>query len=465
MAEETERRNSDSLEKVDGEEVQSLEDDARPGWREIFRQAFDRARRENRPTNRSGLGRDHSRSLFLLAGAAIAVLLLFLGVFSSPNRVRKSVHARPPGTPHLGQRLTRDQQSTAQAGSVTPMLSAQAGHTDAGGKNGVTAEDIDRTAGPVRSSSNSQPRLAAAAVPGKAAPYALGQVDFSDALPRERGAQSPSSAKSESDDLRKPSLVFVRSAQNTPPNSGIRATPAEAEEAPTLALPTGTKLVARLESVVTTAVKDPVVAAIEYNYERDGAIVVPAGAKAIGSLQQADRSGNVEIRFHAIQMPDGTTGKMEATAMSLTCGPLKGTVSGKKTGTNFLVRTFTGLGQAATYLVGSGGLSAPLSESAFLRDRIATNIGIAGDQELNNLTFNQNIVVTLPGNTRFYVVMENGTVRPQAQTQPAAMEQANNAPLPSADELRQLLQLRQELSAMYPQTGSGRTAAEPVPQQ
>jgi hypothetical protein len=29
---------------------------------------------------------------------------------------------------------------------------------------------------------------------------------------------------------------------------------------------------------------------IEYNFEREGEIVVPAGAKAIGQLRQADRS-------------------------------------------------------------------------------------------------------------------------------------------------------------------------------
>ena len=44
---------------------------------------------------------------------------------------------------------------------------------------------------------------------------------------------------------------------------------------------------ARLQSAVSTAVKAPVVAAIEYNYERDGEIIIPAGAKAFGELQQA----------------------------------------------------------------------------------------------------------------------------------------------------------------------------------
>jgi len=156
-----------------------------------------------------------------------------------------------------------------------------------------------------------------------------------------------------------------------------------------------TRLVARLQSVVNSAIKTPIVAAIEYNYEKDGQIVVPAGAKVLGTLQQADRSGNVAIHFDALQLPDGATQKIDAAAMSLSFGPLKGNVSGRKTGTNFLVRTFTGLGTVATYLVGAGGtngFNGPLSESALLRDRLATNIGIAGDQELNSLAFNQNIV-------------------------------------------------------------------------
>jgi hypothetical protein len=463
MAEENERRNTEPAEDSAAEQVQVIEDDTHPGWRDVFRQAFDKARRDNRPANRSGLGRDHSRSLFLLAGAAIAILLLFLGVFSSPNRARKSANVRPPGTPNLGQRPTPGQQTGGHAGSPTPMLSAQTGQPANEGNDGVSAEDVDRTARPIQSSSSGQPTPATAPVPRKAGPYALGQIDFSDAPPRDR-AESATSAKAQSDDLRKPSLIFVRNAENTSPSTGTRATASEPEQAPALALPAGTKLMARLESAVTSAVKQPVVAAIEYNYERDGEIVVPAGAKALGSLEQADRSGNVQIRFDSIQMPDGTTEKIEATAMSLAYGPLKGTVSGKKTGTNFLVRTFTGLGQAATYLVGSGGASAPLSESAFLRDRIATNIGIAGDQQLNNLAFNQNIVVTVPGNTRFYIVMEQGAALPESPARQAATGQTYNAALPSMAELRQLLQLRQELSAMYQQAGNSQTTAQPAPQ-
>jgi hypothetical protein len=471
MAEENEKKAIGAPEA--GSPVEPLVDEtkvpSRPGWRDVFRQAFDKARREHQVTNRRELGRDRSRSLFLLAGAAIAVLLVFLGVFSSSNTARKSTDARQMGAPDLGRRVTAGQQTTDQTGSVTPLLNAQTGQPATPGSEGVTPEDVGRTARPTQPVIGAHPKFSATPVSRNEGPYALGKIDFSDtASSQQAPAPSTSSAQSVSDDLRKPSLVFVRSLQSNSPSGGARIATTALEENPVmLDLPPGTRLVARLQSVVNSAIKTPVVAAIEYNYEKNGQIIVPAGAKALGTLQQADRSGYVAIRFDTIQMPDGTTEKMEAAAMSLTFGPLKGVVRGKGTGTNFLVRTFTGLGTVATYLVGAGGsngFNGPLSESALLRDRIATNIGIAGDQELNSLAFNQNIFVTVPGNTRFYLVVEKSTASGGGQVRPATMQQVSNGPLPTAEELRQLLQLRRELSEMVQQGGTQDTAPQ-VPQQ
>jgi hypothetical protein len=471
MAEKIENKATKAAESAPVEEslVDEAEAPARPGWREVFRQAFDRARKEHRVANRRELGRDRSRSLFLLAGAAIAVLLLFLGVFSSSNKARKTAEARRPGTPDLGRRVTPGQQATGQEGSVAPLLNAQTGQQELQGNQGVTAEDVDRTARPAQSYGGVAPRPAAASAAGSAGPYALSKIDFSDPTSRQQAsAASGSSAGSPSDDLKKPSLVFVRSVQGNSTSSTARVAPASLEESPaTLGLPAGTKLLARLQSVASSAVKAPVVAAIEYNYEKDGQIVVPAGAQALGSLQQADRSGYVAIHFDALQMPDGTTEKIDATGMSLTYGPLRGNVSGKKTGTRFLVRTFTGLGTVATYLVGAGGtngLNGPLSNSALLRDRIATNIGVAGDQELTNLGFNQNIVVTVPGNTRFYIVIQKGATTYEGDIRPVATQQASNTQLPTMQELRELMQLRRELSELSQQSGA-QSSGQQTPQQ
>ena len=467
MAQETENKPAGAEETVPREEL--LADEAevstRPRWREVFHQAFEKARREQRVASRRDLGRDRSRSLVLLAGAAIAVLLLFLGVFSSSNTARKTADRRQPGAPDLGRRQTPGQQSAGETGSVTPLLNAQTGPQEAQGPQDVTPEDVGRTARPTRPPVGEKTGPATSRLGVNAGPYALRNIDFSDPATRQ---QTPGGATSLSDDLKKPSLVFVRSMQSTPVNAKTESASVTLEQSSvTLDLPVGTRLVARLESVVSSAIKSPVVAAVEYNYERDGQIVVPAGAKALGSLQQADRSGNVAIRFDTLQMPDGSSEKIEAAAMSLSHGPLKGTVSGKRTGTRFLVRTFTGLGTAATYLVGAGGgtgFNGPLSESALLRDRVATNIGIAGDQELNNLAFNQNIVVTVPGNTRFYIVVEKATTSREEGARLAGTMRVNNNPVPTAEELRQLMQLRRELSEMVQQTGTPGVAQE-VPQQ
>src|SRR5260370_12300740 len=99
---------------------------ARTRWREIFRQAVEKARRDQGTTNRRELGRDHSRSLFVLVGAAIAIVLLFLGIFSSPNADRKSAQGRRPGTPELGRKMTPGQRDPQQSGSLTPLLSPHA---------------------------------------------------------------------------------------------------------------------------------------------------------------------------------------------------------------------------------------------------------------------------------------------------------------------------------------------------
>jgi hypothetical protein len=230
------------------------------------------------------------------------------------------------------------------------------------------------------------------------------------------------------------------------------------------ALAPGTRLVGRLETAVSMGVKQPVVAVIEYNFEREGEIVVPAGAKAIGQLPQADRSGNVDIRFDRLEMPDGSTQRMDGVAMDLSLRPLKGSVSGARTGTKFVVRTFTGLGTVAAYLVGNGsssGFYGPLSESALLRERVANNVGVAGDEELNELGFNQNIVVTVPGNTRFYIVLGTGPRGRETGSRQAATSVpvgSKAATMPSLEELRQLMQLRQELSAVYQQAATPPTA-------
>jgi hypothetical protein len=258
-------------------------------------------------------------------------------------------------------------------------------------------------------------------------------------------------------------------------NAGAQQAFIERRRTSTL-LPTGSRLVARLQTAVSSAVKTPVIAVVEYNYERDGEIVIPAGTKAIGQMTQANQNGQVGLRFTALQMPDGSTENIEGSGVTLDYGPLKGTVNGQNRAKRALVRSLTGVGSMAAYLVGGsgyGGLTGPVDQSILLRERVASNIGLAGEQELMGLAYNQNIVVTLAGNTRFYIVLqESASATKQSEAAPAVgtsartnIASADAQGLPTAAELRELIALKDELNRMYREVAATRTSELPPPQQ
>src|SRR5262249_22763695 len=149
------------------------------------------------------------------------------------------------------------------------------------------------------------------------------------------------------------SIVFMRSSEVTGGAATTQPVVTRPFEEPSL-LPPGTRLVARLETAAT-GLKTPVVASIEYNYERDGMIMVPAGTKAFGDIQQASAEGYLNVLFHTLRMPNGSEEKIEGSAVSLDHKPLKGKVSGKNTGKKLLSRTLSGVGTVAAYVVGAGG--------------------------------------------------------------------------------------------------------------
>jgi len=233
-------------------------------------------------------------------------------------------------------------------------------------------------------------------------------------------------------------------------------------------LPAGTRLVARLEAPVSSAVPAPVIAVVEYNYEHNGEILLPAGAKVFGKLSHVTPSGFVGFQFDRVETPDGSVEKIDATAMDLKFGPLKGNVSGRNRGKNFLVRSLTGIGTVAAYMVGgqgTTGFNGPISENSLLRERLADNIGMAGQDEINTLAANQTIVVTVPGNTRFYIVVEKGSSEQQTGRPGVRPTDINTASLsgsrvPTLEELRELMQLKSELNQMYLQTNSQPTSAQ-----
>jgi len=452
--------------------------------REAYLRARDgRKRVQPEKQSRTAKSIDRSKGLLVLAVAVIIMIFVFLGMFSSSSGTKDRANRTKPS-------LGRPEITTGTAenrGSVTPLLNADMSGQDTNSDQ-LSADDVKAT-GRVRV--RPQPKSGdtlASIPPMDPALEAYRQAKAGNSVPQTvpvvasvpPPAQPPVPAHNEGDALKKSSLVFVSSNSGASANvirpASMTTEPALLERRSTALLPNGSRLVARLQSAVSTAVKAPVVAAIEYNYERDGEIIIPAGAIAIGDLQQANRNGNIGVHFHTLQMPDGTTEKIDATSMSLTFGPLKGSVSGGNALKRILVRSMTGVGTMAAYLVGGpggfGGASGQLDNSILLRERIASNAGLAGEQEVQSLASTENIVVSVPGNTRFFVVLLAGsgetspTRTPPAGARGVAQVAANGSrQLPSAEELRELIELKTELNRMYQQVAATRTAGTTGPPQ
>lgn len=451
------------------------EEPGAPGAFQSFRALLDRARRSQKPVaSRRELGRDKSKSLFVLVGVSVALLLVFFGVFSSPTNRSPLPGETARGAPGLGRKVTPGQEQSDTAKTVTPILNADVRQGDVASGSQVTPEDVGGTSPRFAGSPKSSVVNTGATekpAPGRvrsSGEYALKNVDFSDPAVAQAATipNPPLLPPGESDsNLKKPSMVFVRSAQSATP-----ALQSPRNEDNTLAelLPAGTRLVARLEAPVSSAVPSPVIAVVEYNYEHNGEIVLPAGAKVLGKLSHVTPSGFVGFQFDRVETPDGMVEKIDATAMDLKFGPLKGDVSGRKRGTNFLVRSVTGLGTVAAYMVGGQGMTGfngPISENSLLRERLADNIGMAGQDEINTLAANQTIVVTVPGNTRFYIVVERGssdqqTGKPGVRPADASSVSLGGGKVPTLEELRELMQLKNELNQMYLQTSAQQTPTQ-----
>ena len=437
-----------------------------------FLTLLDSVRRNQNPVaSRRELGRDKSKSLFVLVGASFALLLLFFGLFSSP-KTRGPLPGETARGPSLGRKVAPGQEQSDPAKTVTPLLNADVNRGDVGSGSQVTAEDVGGTSpryiGTPRLPSGNAAALEKPSA-GKArasGEYALKNVDFSDPeVPQAAAIPNPPalhSAESNSD-LKKPSMVFVRTAQSATP---IPQNPRTEDNTLAELLPAGTRLVARLEAPVSSAVPAPVIAVVEYNYEHNGEIVLPAGARVFGKLSHVTPSGIVGFQFDRVETPDGMVERIDATAMNLKFGPLKGDVSGRNRGKNFLVRSVTGIGTVAAYIVGgqgTTGFNGPISENSLLRERLADNIGMAGQDEINTLAANQSIVVTVPGNTRFYIVVERGSSdqqsgRPGVRPADASRADLSGGRVPSLEELRELMQLKNELNQMYLQTNAQPTS-------
>lgn len=454
-------------------------------WRRI-QEERDRPKRVE--TNARGQNNlDRSKAFLVLATLVVLVGFAFLALFSTSG-VEKRAEARRT-KPSLGK--PESSARTGRRGSTVPLLSADQSGADQDSDQ-LSPDDILATSRRPQAGQSQQQEQKDTKTPGQ---YALGNlppvndpaleaykrqayVYTPPPVPVPKAAAAPPAVKATNDSeaLKQSSLVFVRNATSATVSSALNTgsiQPAALEGSRSSLLPTGSRLIARLQTAVSSAVKTPAIAVIEYNYERDGEIVIPAGTKAIGQLAQANQNGQVGLRFNTLEMPDGATETIEGAGVGLDYGPLKGSVNGQNRLKRVLVRSLTGIGSMAAYLVGGpgfSGLTGPVDESILFRERVASNAGLAGEQEMMSLANNQNIVVTLAGNTRFYIVLEKPSAAPRQSDSPAPGARTNTTTaeaqgLPTAAELRELIALKDELNRMYQEVAVTRAATTANPEQ
>ena len=380
-----------------------------------------------------------NRFVIIGAGAIVIALLIFVATSMPHRSTSQKVKSRGATT---SEDLALESGTASNDKSLFPITDSGRPVTKESHEGFLNERDLQRTA--------TKPAAGTKVASGAGT---LGSIlPFGDQQPWQAppyqpgsgaGAETPDLGKAEREAMEKSSLIYVRTASASSANAQALFN----NQAPELGLglATGTRLRARLESAASTAVRTPVLAVIEYNYERDGEIIVPAGAKAVGHIRNGDRSGYVDIQFDSLLMPDGAVVPIEAAATGLDLRPLKGKVEGKNTGKNVLVRSLSGIGQAGSMLVGQGSLNQPLSESDLMRERVSNNVGEAGDEEVSRLAVTQHIVVTISADTPIYVVLEQTPKSNQGSLQPSArsVPTSNSA---NVEQLRQLLQLQQELN-------------------
>jgi type IV secretory pathway VirB10-like protein len=273
-----------------------------------------------------------AKNKLVLLGGALGIAVLFF-VFTAiiGKSPRKPTVAKQPAQP------TKQDVTKPAKGSVTPVMETVRTPAPDNANGQLGPADIRRTR-----SSDGRP------LPRANAPLAenqgtaksakggsLGSVpSFADTQqkweePKPYGvsqAWSVSQAQQENA-LKEPSLIFVR-AQTQGHAVAVRAE-SGGNGAPLLEMTPGTRIQAKLQTQISSAVQAPVVAVVEYTYAIGDRVVVPAGARVYGQLQQADRSGLIGVKFDEIELLDGAREKIEAIGTGLDLGPIKGSVSGK----------------------------------------------------------------------------------------------------------------------------------------
>lgn len=354
-----------------------------------------------------GSGGGNLATMLIVLGAIVVLGIGMVAFLSTKGTARKRLLSGAT-RPNLGQSET-----TSPGSNLLPNNAVKPAPDAAPEPGTVDAADIERTKSPGTTQALSREGVRANPSQNARTLGEVGKFDEPNTAPNAESRWTPppyggensgiqQEQKKAEDALDAPSLVFT-AHENTSIQPQVRNS---APVVDNLGLAPGYHVAARLESMATTAVHAPVVAAIEYNYERDGEVIIPAGARAVGKIIQADPSGLVNIEFSSLEYPDGSTVPIDAVAANMNLQAIKGAVTGRQRGKSILVRSLSGIGETAAMIVGAPSVNSSFSEDDLMRMQVANNIGNASDEQIMRMLTLEHIVVSVPAGTEIYLVFE-----------------------------------------------------------
>ncbi len=298
-------------------------------------------------------GLDKSKLIMLGGGLLVAVLFFAFTAMDGRSPVKK----KPQNVPQQASPQTPDRPK----GSVTPLMETVRKPSPDNANGQLAPGDIKRTQTSNGASTDDVPPPTGkrSTKPSAGTAGSLASVpSFSDTQqkweePRPYGGPgepAPQQTQPQQSRLKTPSLVFVRSPTQNQPATNVKQTQ-DTDDAPVLEMTPGTRILAKLQTEISSADPTPVVAVVEYTYAIGEQVVVPAGALIFGHLTHAEISGYVGVKFEEIQLADGPKEKIDAVGKALDMGPIKGSVTGKNTGKNFAIRAASGANSRVTVSV------------------------------------------------------------------------------------------------------------------
>jgi type IV secretory pathway VirB10-like protein len=257
-----------------------------------------------------------SKSKLILLGGGLAVAVLFFVFTAVVGRSpKKPTSVRQPS------QQAKQELAKPPKGSVTPLMDTVRTPAPDNSSGQLGPGDIRRTR-----SMNEQAYLkpvaakpATVASLGSVPSFADTQQKWEDPAPY-GGSPAEQTSQAQQNSLKEPSIIFVRSLAQNQVGSAPTIN-SDGDGAPRLELTPGTRIQAKLDTQISSAMKAPVVAVVEYTYAIGDRIIVPAGARVYGQLQQADRSGLVGVKFDEIELLDGAREKIDAIGTGLDLAP------------------------------------------------------------------------------------------------------------------------------------------------